>query len=71
MPNYDYRCQGCGELFVAMQSIEERKEAVHEEFGKTGKQVILRAPGAWCDPLDPGFPDAYNAWGDRHEKGKL
>ena len=70
MPSYDYRCTGCGEVFTTISSISERKEALHEECGETGKQVILSAPGAWCDPMDPGFPDAYNAWADRHEQGK-
>lgn len=68
MPNYDYRCGGCGETFSAMKSIAERKVAAHEDCGGTGKQVILQPLAAWCDPMDPGFPDAHNAWADRHEK---
>ena len=69
MPRYDYRCEDCNETFDTIQSIANRKTATHE-CGGTGNQVILSTPGMWCDPMDSGFPDAYNAWGDRHEKGK-
>ena len=69
MPNYDYKCE-CGEVFEALRSIAERKTAVHPDCGKTGKQVISSTPGMWCDPMDSGFHDAYDAWATRHEKGQ-
>ena len=69
MPNYDYKCE-CGDVFEARISIADRKTAVHDGCGKTGKQVILTTPLMRCDPMDSGFPDAYNAWADRHEKGQ-
>jgi len=41
MPNYDYRCQECNELFTAFWAIEDRNIPTHcPNCGKTAKRLV-------------------------------
>lgn len=68
MPTYSYECRTCGDRFDAIKSIADRKEAPCE-CGGTADLKITPVHIDWYKMgMDPGFPSAYEKWGDNAER---
>ena len=61
MPLYDYRCD-CGNVFTAMNKVDERETAVCPDCNKPAKHIISPVN---FDPkmgLDPDFATFSDKW---------
>ena len=56
MPLYDYEC-GCGEIFEAFNSIEDKDFAVCPKCGRKARMVILQAKRDWTHRIEGWWRD--------------
>ena len=66
--HYDYECSACGKVFEEMVANEEEELPCTSCTGKA-KRLISVSHIDWRRMgLDPGFPSAYEKWGNEVTK---